>query len=412
VLMKRLTARGAIAFTVPVLLAFGFASYSNYVFLAAGPLCGIVGGLAYGRRWGLPLVLGTSFGFTAVLFSLQDVRSPLFTDVVWVGLISAFLFWCIGVCAVLVLPAKLRFRGAMAFAIPGAVAGMIFQFLYGPAHFLFNLPTRSWWAGQFPWEHLVLWLIAGAGTGWLLGAELESASPQVSEFPNLETRRHRLIQVLSLNSWSIFSVACASFGLVTAVIYFRKYRLPLGLFNSISPSSAASDWLFGWAVLAGLIGVFAMRNKFGHRLAATGVVLAFILLFASYRVEAGSWRTRFDLNYAQKLLREHGHAGDPEYGNAIYTGNLILSLAALDKNDIESAKNYLFEAVAAPSSKTVEQIGLDTLVAQILLQRGERDTVLEYFKRGRHLWPLGGAQITRWENAVRAGRAPNFSNKA
>jgi hypothetical protein len=393
--MKRLTARGAVAFAIPVLIAFGLAFYSKYLFLTAGPLCGIVGGLAYGRRWGLPLVLGISFGFTGVLLAVQqDTRSALFTDVVWVGLVFAFLFWCIGACAVLVLPARLRFRGATAFAVPGALAGMMFQFLYGPGHFLFKLNSQAWWA-QFPWEHLAFWLIAGVGAGWLLGAQLEAASPQAEK----------------QNSWSIFSVACAAFGLTTAIIYFRKYRLPLGLINSVYPSAVASDWLFGWAILAGVIGAVALMKKFDRRLAGTGVVLALILVFASYGVQANSWRTQFDVNYAQLLLHEHGTPGDPEYGNTIYTANLILSQAALVKNDVPSAKHYLFEAAAAPNALTAEQVGLDTSVAQILLQRGERDAVMKYFEQGRHLWPLGGAQITRWQNVIRAGRMPNFANK-
>ena len=393
--MKRLTARGVIAFTIPVLIAFGLAFYSKYLFLMAGPLCGIVGGLAYGRRWGLPVVLALSFGIAGgLLIVQQDLRSALFTDIVWVGLVFGFLFWCIGACAVLVLPARLRFRGALAFAIPGALAGMTFQFLYGPAYFLFNLSSRPWW-GQLPWEHLAFWLIIATGTGWLLAAELEKTLPRVQP----------------MNSWAVFSVGCAGFGLITAIIYFRKYRLPLGLFNSISPSSAASDWMFGWALLAGVIGTVALMKKFGRRMATTGLVLALVLLFASYRVEAGSWKRRFDTNYAQLLLREHGQAGDPEYGNAVYTANLIFSQEALEKNDLTSAKEHLFEAAASPRSQTVEQIGLDTSVVQVLLQRGDRDTVLEYFKRGRHLWPLGGGQITRWENIIRSGRMPNFNNK-
>jgi hypothetical protein len=393
--MKRLTVRGVVAFTVPVLIAFGFAFHSKYLFLAAGPLCGIVGGLAYGRRWGLPLVLGTSFGLPGgLLIVQQDIHSALFTDIVWVGLVFGFLFWCIGACAVLVLPAKLRFRGALSFAIPGALAGMTFQFFYGPAYFLFNLSAKPWWR-QSPWEQLAFWLVASAGIGWLLGTELEMTSTPIRP----------------LNSWSIFSVACAIFGLLTATVYFSNYRLPLGLFSSVSPSSAASDWMFGWAILAGFIGVVGLMKNFGRRLAATGIVLAVILLFASYRVEAGSWRARFDTSYAQLLLREHGKPGDPQYGNAIYTANLIFSLAALQKNDLASAESYLFEAVSAPNSQTVEQVGLDTSVVQMLLQRGERDTVLEYFERGRHLWPLGGGQITRWENLIRAGRTPNFNNR-
>jgi hypothetical protein len=393
--MKRLTARGIIAFTIPVLLVSALAFHSKYLFVMAGPVCGIAGGLAYGRRWGLPLVLGTSFALTGGLLMVQqDSRSALFTDIVLVGLVFAFLFCCIGACAVLVLPARLRFSGALAFAIPGALGGMAFQFLYGPAYFLFNLGSKPWW-GQFPWEQLAFWLIVGTGIGWLLGADLEMTSSQNR----------------TLNSWSVFSVACAVFGLITAVIYFRKFRLPLGLFNSISPSAAASDWMFGWAVLAGFIGFAALMKKFGRPLAATGLALAIVLLFGSYRVEAGSWKRQFDTSYAQLLLREHGQAGDPQYGNAIYTANVIFSQAALEKNDIAGAKSYLFAAVSAPRSQTVEQIGLDTTVVQVLLQRGERDVVLEYFKQGRHLWPLGGGQITRWENILRAGRTPNFNNK-
>src|SRR2546423_11687804 len=125
--MKVSAIRGALAFAIPVLLVFAASAAhasatgqsQSYYFLAAGPLCGIIGGLAYGRRWGLPLILSISFGFTGVLLAVQqDTRSALFTDVVTVGLVFPFLFWCIAACEVLVLPAKLRVRGAMAFAIP------------------------------------------------------------------------------------------------------------------------------------------------------------------------------------------------------------------------------------------------------------------------------------------------------
>src|SRR6266700_2658906 len=83
-LLQRQAVRGTLAFTIPVLIAFAFTLHANYYFLAAGPLCGIVGGLAYGRRWGLPIILGTCFGMVGILFALQDTRSALFIDVVWV----------------------------------------------------------------------------------------------------------------------------------------------------------------------------------------------------------------------------------------------------------------------------------------------------------------------------------------
>ena len=384
-------------FAIPVLIVGALMFYGNYFFLAAGPLCGILGGLAYGRRWGLPIVLATCFGTTGILFALQDTRSPWFTDVVWVGLVSAFLFWCVGACAVLVLPSELRFRGAMAFAIPGGIAGIVFQLLYGPAHFLFDLGSRRWW-GNFPWEHLVLWLIAGAGTGWLLGTDLDRLH-----------RRENAVPFRRGNSWAIVSVVFAGIGLITGLVYFLRYRLPFGLFNSLSPSSAASDWLFGWSVLAGFIAIIALTKTLRRRWAIAGVALAVTLLIASYRVEADPWKTRFNSDYAEKLLREHGHPGDPDYGNAIYTGNLILSQTALDKNDVATAKSHFLAAMATPGTPAIEQNGLDTSIARSLLQHGEREAVLEYFKRGRSLWPQGAQLISRWETTIRAGRMPNFN---
>src|SRR5262245_21541403 len=108
--------RGALAFGIPVLIVFAYSALhpQGYYFLAAGPLCGVAGGLAFGRRWGLPIVLGLCFGLVGLMFSLQEARSALFTDVIWTGLTSAFLFWVAGGCAMLTLPADMRFNGAAA----------------------------------------------------------------------------------------------------------------------------------------------------------------------------------------------------------------------------------------------------------------------------------------------------------
>src|SRR5207248_7319157 len=105
---------GAFAFVIPVLIVFGFSALDpqSYYFLAAGPLCGIVGGIAFGRRWGLPIVLALCFGTVGLMFSLQETRSALFSDVVWTGFVSAFLFWVAGGCAMLTLPPAMRFNGA------------------------------------------------------------------------------------------------------------------------------------------------------------------------------------------------------------------------------------------------------------------------------------------------------------
>ena len=100
-----------------------------------------------------------------------------------------------------------------------------------------------------------------------------------------------------------------------------------------------------------------------------------------------------------------------QYGDAVYTGNLILSQTALDKNDLAAARRYLLRAAATPGARSIEQNGLDTSVARVFLQRGERDAVLDYFNQTRHLWPQGSQLITRWEDIIRSGRIPNFNNR-
>src|SRR5262245_50617396 len=108
--------RGVLISVVPVLLAFAFSALRphSYYFLAAGPLCGIACGLALRRRFGLPIVLGLCFGTIGFMFSLQDTRSALFSDVIWTGFVSGFLFWVAGGCAMLTLPIEERFNGAAA----------------------------------------------------------------------------------------------------------------------------------------------------------------------------------------------------------------------------------------------------------------------------------------------------------
>lgn len=394
--MNRLPIRGALAFGIPVIAGFAFfALYAHlagqahsYVYLAAGPLCGIVGGLAYGRRIGLPVVLGICFGTIALMFSLQETaRSPWFSDVVWTGLVSAFLFWIAGGCAMLTLPADFRFDGAMTMAIPGLLAGLAFQFFNGPAHYLLDLSSRKWW-GDIPWEHFILWLIAGAGSGWLFGLELERN----------KTREE------SGRNWAIASMACAAIAIVIGSAFILRSRLPLGLFNSLSPIAAASDWFWGWGILAVSIAVAAIGKRTGRSWTVAALGIALILVVTSFRINADPWKTRFNSAYAQRLLRDEGQSGD-----ANYIGNLILAQAALDKNDVPGAKQYLLQAAATPSAHMAEQNGLDVSVARVLFDRGEKDTVAEYLNRGKHLWPQGAPIINRWQNALRNGRRPNFN---
>jgi hypothetical protein len=328
------------------------------------------------------------------MFSLQETRSALFTDVVWTGLVSAFLFWVAGGCAMLTLPQAMRFNGAAALAIPGAIGGMAFQFFYGPGRFLLDLESRPWW-GSSPWEHLLLWLIAGSGGGWLLGLQWQRRL--------LAEEGHKFAPH---NRWALASIICALLGLASGAAYFAQSSLPLGLINSLSPSTAAADWFWGWGMLATAIGIIALFKPYRRLWSAAGLGLAVALVAASYRVEANPWKSQFNARYAEKMLRE-----DPASGDAIYTGNLILARAALDNDDLTNAKQYLLRAAATPGTRRIEQNVLDVSIARVLFERGEKDAVLQYLERGRDLWPQGAQALGRWEAAIRGGRRPNFNTR-
>ena len=95
--------RGAVASGLTVLIVFAVSawhtagtdlSHADY-FLAAGPLCGIVGGIAYGRRVGLPIVLALWFAIVGAIFLFPEPSTSL-AKVVWMGIVTAFVFWVIG----------------------------------------------------------------------------------------------------------------------------------------------------------------------------------------------------------------------------------------------------------------------------------------------------------------------------
>ena len=159
---------------------------------------------------------------------------------------------------------------------------------------------------------------------------------------------------------------CGAVGIGLSGIYLLRSALPLGLLNTLSPSAAASDWLWGWGVLALTITIVAIERRKGLKWTAIGVALAITLVATSYRIQADPWKSKFNSNYAQKLLRENGNSGD-----AIYVGNLILAQASLDNNDVENAKRYLLDAAATPGAQRIAQAGLDTSVARVLVDRGE-----------------------------------------
>jgi RNA polymerase sigma factor (sigma-70 family) len=106
------------------------------------------------------------------------------------------------------------------------------------------------------------------------------------------------------------------------------------------------------------------------------------------------------------LLPKYQH--DWNYGNAIQDANLVLGRLAVRNGKIDEAKKYLIAAGKSPGSPTMDSFGPNMSLANDLLAKGERQTVLEYFQLCRKFWKLHEEKLDQWSKEVEAGEIPDF----
>ncbi|HEV2690929.1 MAG TPA: TonB family protein [Bryobacteraceae bacterium] len=113
--------------------------------------------------------------------------------------------------------------------------------------------------------------------------------------------------------------------------------------------------------------------------------------------------------YASELLSmAPEHPRDWNYGNAIHDGNMVLGLVTLHQGDAASAKKYLLDAGKTPGSPQLNSFGPNASLAKELLEKNERDAVLEYFTLCGQFWKTGADKLKNWTAMVRGGGVPDF----
>ena len=110
--------------------------------------------------------------------------------------------------------------------------------------------------------------------------------------------------------------------------------------------------------------------------------------------------------YAEKMLSQNDV--NCRYENNYHYGHIILGRIALMLHDIEAAKEHLIKAGQTSGSPQLNSFGPDMTLAKELLQKGERDVVLEYFKLCMNFWDSGKKRLNKWSLLVRNGKIPNF----
>jgi tetratricopeptide (TPR) repeat protein/thiol-disulfide isomerase/thioredoxin len=96
------------------------------------------------------------------------------------------------------------------------------------------------------------------------------------------------------------------------------------------------------------------------------------------------------------------------YGGAVHTGNIVLGRIDLKRNNIEGAKSHLLAAGRTTWTPALSSFGPNWNLAQDLLAKGERDTVLSYIDLCRAFWTSGKSRLDSWDTTIRAGGSPNF----
>ena len=102
------------------------------------------------------------------------------------------------------------------------------------------------------------------------------------------------------------------------------------------------------------------------------------------------------------------HQGNWNYGNAIQDGNLVLGRIALREGRMDEAKECLLAAGGSPGSPTMKSFGPNMSLAKDLLEKGERETVLQYFELCRKFWKMDYGKLDKWNREVKAGQIPDF----
>lgn len=113
--------------------------------------------------------------------------------------------------------------------------------------------------------------------------------------------------------------------------------------------------------------------------------------------------------YAKQLLTAAaGFKDDWNYGNAIHKANLALGRVALASGDIETAKARLLDAGKTPGSPQLDSFGPNMELARRLLEKGQKDVVLQYLDLCGKFWEMDNGNLKAWKQTIKAGGIPDF----
>ncbi len=146
--------------------------------------------------------------------------------------------------------------------------------------------------------------------------------------------------------------------------------------------------------------------------------------FFGLRAAAERSLERKDLIEAESLARElvalaEAHVDTWNYGNAIHHGHRVLGHVALERGDAAGAGRELVSSANTPGSPQLNSFGPNMSLAKALLERGEREPVLQYFELCSSFWAVeqvptrdgvmsAAEALAMWAEKAKANEIPDF----
>ncbi len=95
-------------------------------------------------------------------------------------------------------------------------------------------------------------------------------------------------------------------------------------------------------------------------------------------------------------------------GDVAHRANTVLGLVAADRGDVRAATEFLIASARVQGSAVLSSFGPSTILAKRLLEKDERQPVLEYLRLCAGFWTLGieTQELQEWTEQVQAGRMP------
>ncbi len=109
----------------------------------------------------------------------------------------------------------------------------------------------------------------------------------------------------------------------------------------------------------------------------------------------------------ESLSQGSTNKADPSLADSIHHGHIVLGRIALLSGDLAEARQQLIQAGQTSGSPVLGSFGPNMILAKELLEKGERDAVLQYFQECANFWK-NQSKLDEWTATVKAGGIPSF----